>query len=158
MTAFRRICCPVDFSEGSRAALELAAGLARREGAGLTILHVTRMRWPGDQGAILPGPGRGEAEAESLASWTAEAERLRGGPVSSVVLTAPVAEAITGFARDDGVDLLVLASHGRRGIERVVLGSVAEAVVRTAPCPVLVVRRKEAPPEPAVDGSGGMPA
>jgi nucleotide-binding universal stress UspA family protein len=69
--------------------------------------------------------------------------------VDSVLLGQPAAQAITSFARDAGVDLVVLASHGRTGLARLVIGSVAEAVVRTAPCPVLVVkppavRRKEA--------------
>lgn len=159
MAAFRRICCPVDFSEESRATLAIAADLARREGAGLALLHVTRARWPGDQGAVLPGPGREAEEIETLARWTAEAERLCGSTVRSVLLSAPAAEAIVGFARDDGVDLLVLASHGRKGMERLVLGSVAEAVLRSAPCPVLIVRRDA--PRPALDPEGtkdGMPA
>ena len=158
MAAFRRICCPVDFSERSRAALELAADLARREGAGLTILYATRARWPGDQGAILPGPGTEEVEVETLARWTADAERLRGSTVGSVLLSAPAAEAIVGFARTNGVDLLVLASHGRKGMERLLLGSVAEAVLRSAPCPVLVVRRDDPRPPEAEDGTSGMPA
>jgi nucleotide-binding universal stress UspA family protein len=158
MAAFRRICCPVDFSDRSRAALELAADLARREGSGLVVLHATKARWPGDQGAVLPGSGRESEEIDTLARWTADAEGLRGATVGSVLLSAPAAEAIIGFARTNGVDLLVLASHGRKGLERLALGSVAEAVVRGAPCPVLVVRREEPPPPEPVDGTTGMPA
>jgi universal stress protein A len=65
--------------------------------------------------------------------------------VDSVLLGQPVAAAITGFARATGVDLIVIGSHGRTGLARLVVGSVAEAVVRTAPCPVLVVRELEGP-------------
>ena len=79
MPVFRRICCPVDFSEASRAGLEMAARLARRDGAGLTVLHVTGMRWPGEQGEILPGRHAGKKpEAAQLAEWTGDAERLAG--------------------------------------------------------------------------------
>jgi nucleotide-binding universal stress UspA family protein len=159
MDEFRRICCPIDFSGSSRGALELAARLARREGAGLTVLHVTGMHFPGDQGRILPDlRSAGKGETTLLAEWAADAERLAGGVVSSVLLSAPAAEAIVGFARDDGTDLIVMSSHGRTGFRRLVLGSVAEAVARTAPCPVLIVRRDE--PGPAAGGNeeSGMPA
>jgi len=157
MSEFNRICCPTDFSEASRPAMELAARLARRDGAGLTILHVTGTRWPGEQGAILPRPhSREEDETVLLARWTAEAERLAGSTVSSVLLSAPVAPAIVGFARDDATDLIVMSSHGRTGFRRLVLGSVTEEVVRTAACPVLVVRGAEG--TPGGDDEGGMPA
>jgi nucleotide-binding universal stress UspA family protein len=160
MPVFRRICCPIDFSEESRAGLEMAASLARRDGAGLTVLHVTGMHWPGEQGEILPGRHAGvKGEATLLAEWTVDAERLAGGTVSSVLLSAPAAEAIVGFARDDLTDLIVMSSHGRTGLRRLVLGSVAEQVARTAPCPVLLVRGVEAPPPPGDDDVGkGMPA
>ena len=90
MPEFRRILCPIDFSESSRAALELAARLARRDAAGLTVLHVTGSHWPGEQGAILPRLHPGEkGETTVLAEWTADAERLAGGTVSSVLLSPP---------------------------------------------------------------------
>lgn len=157
MPEFRRICCPIDFSEASRAAMELAARLARRDGAGLTVLHVTGSHWPGDQGQILPRPRSGEKdETTVLAEWTAEAERLTGSTVSSVLLSAPAGPAIVGFARDDATDLIVMSSHGRTGFRRLVLGSVTEEVVRTANCPVLVVRHVSA--SPGSDEERGMPA
>jgi nucleotide-binding universal stress UspA family protein len=156
---FRRICCPIDFSEGSRGALELAARLARRDGAGLTVLHVTGMHFPGDQGKILPDlQPAGKAETAVLAEWTADAERVAGGTVSSVLLSAPAAQAIVGFARDGATDLIVMSSHGRTGFRRLAMGSVAEAVARTAPCPVLIVRRDEPAPAAGGDEETGMPA
>jgi len=159
MSDFRRICCPTDFSEWSRVALETAARMVRKDGGALTVLHVTETTWPGAQAPFPPPPRSPErGAATKLAEWTAEAERLAGSPVSSVLLSAPVAEAIVDFAREEASDLIVMSSHGRTGFRRLVLGSVAEAVVRTAPCPVLLVRRNE-PAAPA-DGSSasGMPA
>lgn len=157
MPEFRRICCPIDFSEASRAAMELAARLARRDGAGLTLLHVTGTHWPGKQGEILPRPRSDEQdETTVLAEWTAEAERLAGSTVSSLLLSAPAATAIVGFARDDATDLIVMSSHGRTGFRRLVLGSVTEEVLRTASCPVLVVR--QVANAPGQDVERGMPA
>lgn len=156
---FRRICCPVDFSEASRAGLVMAARLARRDAALLTVLHATAVRWPGEQGEILPGTHAGEkGEATLLAEWTGEAERRAGGTVSSVLLSTPAAEAIVGFARDDATDLIVMSSHGRTGIRRLVLGSVAEQVARTAPCPVLLVRGEDVLPSATDDVGSNMPA
>ena len=150
MTGYRRVCCPVDFSEPSRLAMAEAARQARVEGASLTLLHVreppvTLLEAPFSSPPVWPE----EPPPPELEAWRAEAERLRGAPVDAVLLGQPVAPAITAFARERGVDLIVLASHGRTGLARVVLGSVAEEVVRTAPCPVLVVkapveRKKEA--------------
>jgi universal stress protein A len=159
MTGFRRICCPIDFSDGSRVALELAARLVREGGGGLTLLHVTETAWPGSGGPFSPPPHATEKDAEAqLAGWTAEAERLAGSAISSVMLSSPVAAAIVGFARDDASDVIVMSSHGRTGFRRLVLGSIAEAVVREAPCPVLLVRRPESAAPVDVEGTGGMPA
>ncbi len=155
MPEFRRICCPVDFSEGSRPALEAAARLARDQRAGLTVLHVRESSLPG---AAPASAGAGDpGEIDRLEAWRADAERIAGSTVGSVFLSPPAAEAIVGFARDTGCDLVVMASHGRSGVRRVVLGSVAEAVVRTAHCPVLVYRTPGgAAPGDVVES--GMPA
>jgi nucleotide-binding universal stress UspA family protein len=159
MTAFHRICCPIDFTEGSREALRIAADMARRYGAGLTILHATSAHWPGPEFAVAPPPEtEGQGEVGALASWVSEAERLAGAPVSSVLLSAPVADAIVAFARDVGTDLVVLSSHGRTGLQRLVLGSVAETVARAAPCPVLIVRRSEVAAAKGAGDTDGMPA
>jgi nucleotide-binding universal stress UspA family protein len=159
MTPFQRICCPVDFSPASREALEIAADLARRYGAGLTILHATSVHWPGPEIAVAPPPEtEGQGDAGALAAWVAGAERMAGTPVSSVLLSAPIADAIVAFARDVGTDLVVMSSHGRSGLRRLVLGSVAETVARAAPCPVLIVRRNEGAPVAAGSETDGMPA
>jgi nucleotide-binding universal stress UspA family protein len=159
MAAFQRICCPIDFSAASREALGIAADLARRYGAGLTVLHATSAHWPGPEILSAPAPEtEGLGDAGALATWVAEAERLAGAPVSSVLLSAPVADAIVAFARDVGSDLIVMSSHGRAGLSRLVQGSVAEAVARNAPCPVLIVRRKEGEATTGAGDMDGMPA
>jgi nucleotide-binding universal stress UspA family protein len=146
MPGYRRVCCPVDFSDPSHLALVEAARIARREGAALTVLHVKEAQVQYVEGPFAPPPPpHGEGASPALEAWRAEAEGIRGGPVDAVLLDAPVVPAIHAFARDTGVDLIVLASHGRTGLARLMLGSVAEAVVRTAPCPVLVLRAPEAP-------------
>jgi nucleotide-binding universal stress UspA family protein len=145
MFGFRRICCPVDFSDRSREAMHQAAELARREGAALTLVHVRETRIVDVTGPFAPLPLSWDEEAlADLEQWRVEAERVRGAKVDAVLLEAPVALAITRFARDDGIDLIVLSSHGRTGVSRFVLGSVAEAVVRRAPCPVLLLRDSHA--------------
>jgi nucleotide-binding universal stress UspA family protein len=75
-----------------------------------------------------------------LKIWTEEAERLAPGAVTSIELMGSPAEEIVRCAREFGCDLLVMGTHGRSGIGHLALGSVAEAVIRAAPCPVLVVR------------------
>jgi nucleotide-binding universal stress UspA family protein len=126
--------------------MEEGARLARREGASMTVLHVEPPAPPGMEGPFSPPPAAiAGSGAELLESWRAEAERIRGAPVDSVLLGSPVADAIVGYVRDTGTDLVVVSTHGRTGLRRAVLGSVAEAVLRRSPCPVLAYR---APPEP----------
>lgn len=159
MAAFQRICCPIDFSPASREALDIAVEVARRFGAGLTVLHATSAHWPGPEILVEPPADTGGmGDAGALTAWMAEAERSLGAPVSSVLLSAPIAGAILSFARDFGTDLIVLSSHGRAGLSRLVQGSVAEAVARSAPCPVLIVRRKEGQATTGAGDMDGMPA
>jgi nucleotide-binding universal stress UspA family protein len=160
MTDFRRICCPTDFSEASREALREGSQLARRYGAGLTVLHVAEPVHGGPEMAFAAAAQQiEEAAASSLSAWKTEAERMLGGQVGSVLVAGPPAPAIVRFARDSGTDLIVMASHGRTGIRRLVLGSVAEQVLRSAPCDVLVVRREEVNrSEETTDTEVGMPA
>jgi nucleotide-binding universal stress UspA family protein len=144
MTAWTRICCAVDFGDASRVALDRAADLARRLDAELTLLHVV-VPLPAVADATvlvssqeLDAAQAREDEAE-LARWAASAERALGRAVRTRVLAGDAAAVLVRHAREEGCDLLVLGTHGRGGLPRLVLGSVAERVVRQAPCPVLVV-------------------
>jgi len=143
MGSWRRICCAVDFSETSRLAMEEAAALARMSGAELTLVHVPEGPGPSASTVVAP-PELFEsmaAEAEGkLEAWRREAESSAPPPVRARTLAGPPAAEIVRFAAEVGADLVVIGTHGRRGIRRLVLGSVAERVVREAHCAVLVVR------------------
>jgi len=144
MIAWKRMCCAVDFSEPSRSALAAAADLARRLGAELTLLHVYEPPAVANE-ALVERYGRAAIDLErQLGEWRAEGESRAGRPAHSTILIGKPAVEIERFAREGGFHLLVLGSHGRGGVERLVLGSLAERVLREAPCPVLVVRRPPA--------------
>jgi len=143
---WKRICCPIDFSDASRAAMEVAADLARRCNADLVLLHAYPI--PGytfPDGSVVASPKMMQELADQaerhLVEWRADAERLVGAPRVSVekAIGEPASE-IVSFAGDKGMDLLVLGTHGRTGLEHALMGSVAERVVRRARCPVLTVR------------------
>ena len=143
MASWTSICCPVDFSETSRVALEEAAELSRRFEARLTLLHVFEP--PGASAELMVSPpeffDQTMKELErKLDLWKAEAERHGAKPVRAQVATGAPATEIVRFAATAGCDLVVMGTHGRRGLPHLVLGSVAERVVREAACPVLVVR------------------
>ena len=124
---FTRVLVPVDFSEPSIEALKLAVTIAMRVGARLSLLYV--------DGDTLPGDG-----AEALGSLHRLAAREVPSSVQVDMLTdtGRPAERINHHAQDGEHDLVVMGTHGKTGIERVMLGSVAEMVVRTCPVPVLV--------------------
>ena len=129
---WKRVCCPVDFSEPARAGLRVAADLCRRLEAELVLLHTEAGPKVAEE---LPHAG-----AEELEAWKAEAERL-GAPFVTVARAGGRPEvAIVGFASTKGIDLVVMGTHGRVDREHMLTGSVAESVVRNAPCPVLTVR------------------
>lgn len=143
---WKRICCPIDFSDASRAAMETAAELARRFGAELVLLHAYPV--PGytfPDGSVVASPRMMQELADQaerhLGEWRADAERLVGAPrVSAEKAVGEPAAEILSFAGQRGVDLLVLGTHGRTGLQHALMGSVAERVVRRAHCPVLTVR------------------
>jgi nucleotide-binding universal stress UspA family protein len=124
--------------------LHLAADLARRYGAHLTLVRVydvpvhdyaMQTYGIGDLLARL----RAQAD-EELTVQRDEALALGAPAVDTLTLHGLVADEILRAARDDGSDLIVLGTHGRTGIRHALLGSVAERVLRLAPCPVLVAR------------------
>lgn len=145
--AFTKILCPVDFSSGSREALRLAAELARDSPASLVLAHVWEPpRWSAGEIQIAPGVLQDMVDTEEalLAGWKVEAQKLGAKEIAVRFLTGVPWDAIVALAEDDPrIDLVVMGTHGRTGLRHVLLGSVAEKVVRHAPCPVLVVRSRE---------------
>ena len=143
---WKRICCPIDFSDASRAAMEVAADLARRFGAELVLLHAYPI--PGytfPDGSVVASPKMMQDLADQaqkhLEEWRADAEKLTGGPrvTAEKAVGEPAAEILEA-ARDARADLIVMGTHGRTGLEHALMGSIAERVVRRAHCPVLTVR------------------
>jgi universal stress protein A len=145
--AFRKIVVPVDFSECSKRALQYALPLARQFGASLILIYVMPANYfvGSEFGPVdFPLP-EGEWRDQSQRELEALAKREIGEGISyeARVVQGQPAHEIAACAREDGADLIVLSTHGRTGLRHVLVGSVAENVVRYAPCPVLVVRGQE---------------
>jgi nucleotide-binding universal stress UspA family protein len=132
-----------DFEPDSDAALDYALGLARPLGARITLLHTYEIPSMGAPEVLVMATDWtkqiGAVSRESLAK-VAERAGASGTPIAAEVREGSTWREVESFAREHHVDLVVVGSHGRRGLSRALLGSVAEKVVRTAPCPVLVVR------------------
>ena len=140
----RHILVPTDFSEGSTRAFETALEMARDSGARMTLFHVHHMPASVFPDVILPIAPELMRNVEHsvelvLDKWI---DRARAEGVSADARTAFGAthDEICAIADELGVDLIVIGTHGRGGFTHALLGSVAEKVVRKAPCPVLTVR------------------
>jgi nucleotide-binding universal stress UspA family protein len=140
----KRILCPTDFSETAAAAERHAVALARALGAELVLLHVASE-------APLRRETLGTPEVrrvfESQRAWVTEtlAARVRelttgGVSARSVVKTGVPWREVVGAVEEEQADMIVMGTQGRTGLDRLLIGSVAERVVRHAPCPVLTVR------------------
>jgi nucleotide-binding universal stress UspA family protein len=145
MLQIRRILCPVDLSDYSRHALDHAIALARWYQAKITVLHVfapvpAPAPLPGAPGfvAVLPPPGDPEALLGDVARFVNQ-DASRDVSIEIVTREGDPVRCILAEAEDDEPDLLVLATHGRSGFDRFVLGSVTEKVLRRVYCPVLSV-------------------
>jgi universal stress protein A len=141
---FKKLLVAVDFSEPSQAAFHTAAQLAADAGAQLVIVHVFQ---PASYtGPLMPVAATEDAQRDARASLAAlerQAESVGARRVSSALLTGTPWHEIVELARkDEAIDLVVLGTHGHTGLKHVLIGSVAERVVRHAPCPVLVVRTR----------------
>ena len=150
MFAFKTILHPTDFSAPSEYAFRLAASLARDHGAHLVILHVVPPPLGlGPEMAAPPIPPGVYQEQfwEEFRRLTASDPRLREVFLQTEVVEGEPSREILRVAREHGCDLIVMGTHGRTGLARLLMGSVAEAVLRRAPCPVLTV--KGTPPVPA---------
>jgi nucleotide-binding universal stress UspA family protein len=148
MPTVTRILVPIDFSPPARAALQYARFLADKLGASVEVLHVFEP--PGYVGpdtlALLPitaghhewGETKAEVERQ-VEQFLAEAA---GSPVTRTVRVeaGEPSDAILRVAAEDRADLVVMGTHGRTGLSRLLIGSVAEAVLRRSSCPVLTLR------------------
>ncbi len=143
MGTFRCILVATDFGEPSRFALDLAVKMARDSGADLVVLHICELpayAYAGAGSALLDllSPYAEVAQEKVDELVTSLRDRL---PSARAVMKMGVAwEQILATISEVGADLVVLGTHGRRGAAHVLLGSIAEKVVRTSPVPVLTVR------------------
>jgi universal stress protein A len=144
MMQIRQILAPTDFSECSKQAVACAYEFAQAFGAKLVLLHVIE-ELPSYIGFIPPGGAAmliKDLERQGhldLARVLPEADAAEVEVTRQVVVGSPSHE-IVKVAAAEKVDLIVIATHGRTGLSHLVMGSVAERVVRTAPCPVMTVR------------------
>jgi nucleotide-binding universal stress UspA family protein len=146
MLKIERILCPVDFSDASGLAYDYAESFARRYDSALYVEHVIE-----PVGSLYAYYSLAEATSEIREHLGSQARtelqkfisaHLRNGKLPEAVIEeAPIMEGILEFARQKSIDLIVMGTHGRRGMDRFLLGSVTEKVLRKSKCPVLAVRK-----------------
>lgn len=149
MISLKRILLPTDFSDSSKDTMSYACAFAEQFGSELHVLHVLQdlVTMVPEPGLAFPPPGDYMQElkesAEKALAEIPDAEWCQGKTVVRETRQGPPFLEIVRYAKENDIDLIVMGTHGRSGLAHVLLGSVAEKVVRKAPCPVLTVR----PPE-----------
>src|SRR5262245_61654868 len=145
---FRHILAPTDFSEYSKAAVAYALELAKEFGAKLTILHVIELPPYPVEGYVPPSLSQTFLEdlehqaTTDLAQLVPDAEGS-GVDVARLVAMGSPYRKIIDLAESEQVDLIVMATAGRTGFSRLVMGSISERVMRRSACPVLTIRPRE---------------
>jgi nucleotide-binding universal stress UspA family protein len=150
-SARKRVLVPIDFSDQSREAVSVALQIASRDdpdsGGQVAAIHVLPDLSPAEPGKLwntVKPTSRIEHATTALKDWLKNGDQHLD--TIDVAIGDPGAE-ICRVATERGADLIVLSSHGRTGLKRLLIGSVAERVVRLAPCPVLVLRQHHGPAE-----------
>ncbi|NUN70052.1 MAG: universal stress protein [Bacteroidetes bacterium] len=149
MVTVKNIMVTTDLSVASYSAMEYAAWLAKKEKAGIILFysvdnlptvayHTVDLTFDKFREEILA------FERKRLKEFAAQFKPLFTGPFKTVITEGNAAQSIVQYANQNSVDMIVMSTHGRTGIQHVLLGSVAERVVRTAHCPVLTVKSTEA--------------
>ncbi len=148
MIRIQRILVPVDLSEYSQHAFPYACELAGSYGATLHLLHVIDAQWVATTGGFaFPELGsnileRLEKDGEAGLAQLTDSIGASTEVVTNLRVGSPHVQ-IVQYARDEEIDLIVLATHGHGGLKHALIGSVAEKVVQMAPCPVLTVKHPE---------------
>ena len=145
--ALRNILVATDFSEPSNVALAYGRDLARTYSARLHVMHVVDdvMRYGTEIGAALPALQEDlvKVARRDLDARLTEEDRRQLNAVAVAETGANIAAAICGYAKNNAIDLIVTGTHGRGVVQHFLMGSVADRVVRSAPCPVLTVHAHE---------------
>jgi universal stress protein A len=149
LISYRNFLVPIDFSEHSKKTIQYAIHLATLTGASIRILHVFQiLDYPAafyhglylEVEAVKVHLEAAKREADAQLSLVAEEIRAHGLEAEPMFRTGNPYEEIVNAARETGIDLIVIGSHGYAGLGRLLLGSTADRVLQYAPCPVLVVK------------------
>lgn len=148
MLAIQTILYPTDFSEGASSAFDVACLLARESCGQLVVLHVERPPLATLGGTPAVPPLRTEYDRETLWERLHRIQPLQAGlSIEHHLEYGEPASVILAVARDVGADLIVMGTHGRTGLRHLLVGSVAEQVVRRASCPVLTLHTSATTPQ-----------
>jgi len=142
---FGKILVPVDFSEYTDDILRCAAEIARKFGSSVHLLHVIpNMDYFTPYESFMAAENMVEVqksiEGEVEKDLQEVADKLTDVPLTKIVRTGVAWAEVTDYVRTEGIELVVMGTHGRGGIEHILIGSVAEKVIRKSPCPVLTIR------------------
>jgi universal stress protein A len=152
MPRLKKILVPVDYSDCSRGAMEYALFLAERFDAEIVVLHIAEIPLGEEEHTVVkPDTGEEQLLSELIMQQAAKAEteflapfvRNTTIPIEKSLLKGRPGKVIVEAAADRGADLIVMGTHGRSGFDRLIMGSVTERVLRSAPCPVVVVRHPD---------------
>src|SRR5437660_1565158 len=135
MPRLSNILCPVDFDQGTLPAVPIAAELAQENKAALYLLHVVRLH-PAAEPALSFGEAEDALRLSALGIRNSKSEP----PIEVHVIAGDPRVEVLQAATRLGIDLIVMETHGRKGLRRIALGSVAERLAREAQCPVLTVK------------------
>lgn len=146
MREIKRILVPIDFSTGTREIIPYALAFAGKFNAKLYLIYVVQ-ELRDFRGFYEPHISLIEFEKEVAGSAEKKMrdfveEHMQGLDVDARVIIGDISETVIKLAASEKIDLIIMATHGRKGIDRAVFGSVAEKVLKTAPCPVLTIRPK----------------
>ena len=142
MKKMNKILVPIDFSDNSTKLLQHAVGMAAGSGASIVVLYVVE-GIDKYSGLSIPHISLEEVEKELVRSAKTKMELFleenleSSVPHEGVVLNGDIIEQINNYATKEGIDMIIMGTHGYKGLEKVLFGSVAERIVKTAPCPVL---------------------
>jgi nucleotide-binding universal stress UspA family protein len=145
---FSKILVPIDFSEFTDDIVRYSTEIAQKFGSAIHLMHVIpNMDYFTPYESFMAAENmvtvQKGVEAEVQRDLDRVAESIAGIPVTKVIRTGVSFVEIIEYVRNENIDLIIMATHGRGGLEHIIIGSVAEKVVRKSPCPVLTIRPKK---------------